>query len=331
MRISLGQDIEQPSFCCPDDQYCYTNAQGQALCCALGSTCDNPCPIASFFCGPTSNATGTASTTTSASASCCIRPCPADSQYQCASSYGAGCCNLGFSCTTKACISTAVAPTTLVSIVPSGCTTGQFSCASSLGGGCCDYGATCTDSDTNLLCASGTTAPSAIRTGPDGSLVSGISEMSPDTGLSTGAKAGIGVGIALFVCLVIAGLLWFFMRRRKAARLAQANSQQSESVSGGRDQSMSQAGAARPHGMADYFGPTAVPGPYTENESPGSQPARGVPLAPHSPGDIVGAVEIGHSRENSNVTSPGEVIEPNGTPDYLKEVPENTEYRVELP
>lgn len=155
--------------------------------------------------------------------------------------------------------------------------------------------------------------------------------MSPDTGLSTGAKAGIGVGIAIFVCLVIAGLLLFCMRRRKVARLAQANSQQSESVSGGRDQSMSQAGAARSHGMTDYFGSTARPGPYTETESPGSQPARGVPLSPHSPGDIVGAVEIGHSREHSSVTSPGEVIEQNATPDYLKEVPESTEHRVELP
>lgn len=155
--------------------------------------------------------------------------------------------------------------------------------------------------------------------------------MNPDTGLSTGAKAGIGVGIALFVCLVLVGLLWFCVRRRTAARLAQANSQQSESLSGGRDQSMSQAGATRPYGMKDYFGPTARPGPYTENESPGSQPVRGVPLSPHSPGDIVGAVEIGHSREHSNVTPPGEVVDQNVTPDYLEEAPESTEHRVELP
>jgi hypothetical protein len=94
---------------------------------------------------------------------------------------------------------------------------------------------------------------------------------------------------------------------------------------------MSQAGGAKPHGMTDYFGPTAMPGPYTDNESHGSQPVRGVPLSPNSPGDIVGAVEIGHSREHSNVASLGEVIEQNGTPDYLKGVPESTEHRVELP
>lgn len=92
---------------------------------------------------------------------------------------------------------------------------------------------------------------------------------------------------------------------------------------------MSQSGGARPHGMSDYFGPAARSGPFTDNESPGSVPARGVPLSPQAPGDIVGAVEIGHSRENSNVTPPGEVIEP--APDYLKEVPESTEHRVELP
>jgi hypothetical protein len=94
---------------------------------------------------------------------------------------------------------------------------------------------------------------------------------------------------------------------------------------------MSQVGATRSHGVTDYFGPVARPGPFTDNESPGSQPARGVPLLPHSPGDIVGVVEIGHSREHSNVTSQGEVIDQNATPDYMKEVPESTEHRVELP
>jgi hypothetical protein len=329
-RVHLGQDIGQPGACCDDDHYCYANTQGQAQCCALGSPCDNPCPTDSYYCGPTSNGTATASATTAAISNCCQRPCTASVAYQCASSFGGGCCNLGYSCTSgSGCVSTSVAPTTLVSIVPSGCTTGQFSCAASMGGGCCDNGATCTNSGTGLYCASGTTAPSAIRTGANGSLVSGITEANPDTGLSTGAKAGIGVGIALLVCLVIAGLIWFCMRQRKAARLAQVSSQQSESVSGGREQNMSQTGAARSHGMLDYFGPVARSGPYTDNESPGSVPARSVPLAPHSPGDIVGAVEIGHSRENSNVTSPGEVAE--STPDYLKEVPESTEHRVELP
>lgn len=321
-----GQDINQPNSCCPDDQYCYVNSTGQAACCALGSNCDNPCSTSALYLCGTIRATGTAS----ASPSCCQRPCSATDAYQCANSFGGGCCNLGFSCTTSACISTATTPTTLVQVVPSGCTTGQFSCPSSIGGGCCNSGATCTNSDTTLLCASGTTAPSALRTGADGMPVSGITQSSPDSGLSTGAKAGIGVGITLFACLVVAGLLWFCMRRRKAARQAQASSRQSDSLSGPA-QSMSQSGAVKAHGKTDNSGPVARSGPYTDYWSPGSQPNRGVPLSPESPGDIVGAVEIGHSRENSNVTSPSEIIEQNMNADYLTEVPENPEHRVELP
>lgn len=83
--------------------------------------------------------------------------------------------------------------------------------------------------------------------------------------------------------------------------------------------------------MADYFGPVARAGPYTDNESPGSLPYRSVPVEPNSPGDIVGAVEIGHSRDNSNITSPGGLGELNANAEYLKDVPERPEHRVELP
>jgi hypothetical protein len=67
-----------------------------------------------------------------------------------------------------------------------------------------------------------------------------------------------------------------------------------------------------------------------------------VPVSPESPGDIVPPVEIGNSREHSNVTSPGELSEVNtdyinvvaenkAVPEHMEEVPENAEYRVELP
>jgi len=101
--------------------------------------------------------------------------------------------------------------------------------------------------------------------------------------------------------------------------------------------------SSRPRGGGtdDYFGPHARTGPYTDAsgftpvEGMQSMLARGVPLSPDSPGDIVPPVEIGHSRENSNVTSPG--IEMNGEREeevngYLNDkVPETTEHRVELP
>ncbi len=151
--------------------------------------------------------------------------------------------------------------------------------------------------------------------------------------MSTGAKAGIGAGIGAAACLVIAGLLFFCMRRRKAARDAQGSSEQSQSLSGGQGQALSQTSrvARRQNGagVVDYFGPAATAGPYTDHETPGSSPYRAVPMSPDGPSDIVGVVEIGHSREHSNVTSPGEVLDPNA--EYLKSVPETTKYRAELP
>lgn len=218
-----------------------------------------------------------------------------------------------------------------MSVIPSGCSAGQFSCASSLGGGCCNNGASCTQSDTTLLCASGTIAPSAIRTGPDGTLVSGISQTAPATGLSTGAKAGIGIGIALVVCLAIAGVLWFCIRHRRATQEAQTSSRQSETVVGGPNHTMSQV-RRNPRGgpgTTDYFGPAAAVGPYTDHESPGTTPYRGVPLSPDNPDHIVPAVEIGHSAENSNVASPEAIEEVNTG--FMKSVPETTEHRAELP
>jgi predicted lipid-binding transport protein (Tim44 family) len=154
--------------------------------------------------------------------------------------------------------------------------------------------------------------------------------VTPDSGLSSGAKAGIGVGIGLFACLVIAGLLWFCMRRRKAARQAQTSSQQSESVSGGPSRGMSQTPRnRRSPGVSDYFGPAAVAGPYTDHESPGNTRFTGVPVSPDNPNDIVPAVEIGNSKEHSNVTSPGEITD--GSPGYIHSDPETTEFRAELP
>jgi hypothetical protein len=154
--------------------------------------------------------------------------------------------------------------------------------------------------------------------------------MSPDSGLSSGAKAGIGIGVALFACLVIAGLLWFCMRRRKAARQAQIDSQQSESVSGGPSRGMTQtSGNRRTAGVSDYFGPAAVAGPYTDHESPGNTPFTGVPVAPDNPSDIVPAVEIGNSKDHSNETSPGEHLD--ASPGYQYSAPETPEHRAELP
>lgn len=85
----------------------------------------------------------------------------------------------------------------------------------------------------------------------------------------------------------------------------------------------------RSPGASDYFGPAAVVGPYTDNESPGNARFTGVPVSPDNPNDIVPAVEIGNSKEHSNVTSPGEVTD--ASLGHIQSDPESTEYRAELP
>ena len=200
------------------------------------------------------------------------------------------------------CSSTVQATTSsaLVSEIPSGCTTSQIACPTSIGGGCCDNGLSCTVIDNTNYCAAA--SGTAVRTGPDGILETGIAETSGSSGLSTGAKAGIGAGIAVGACLVAGGLIWFCIAHRRHARQSPSSS----------EQGMTQVSAPKSRPSAgrqdsDYFGPTAAAGPYTEDlmspaRSPGNN--RGVPISPQSPGDIAAPVEI-DSRDHSNATSPG--------------------------
>jgi hypothetical protein len=136
---------------------------------------------------------------------------------------------------------------------------------------------------------------------------------SSNGGLSTGAKAGIGVGVAVGALAIIGALMWFFLVHRPRAR-------QSSKATSVPPAAMSQASKSERNGApprpspgrqasqpSDYFGPAAESGPFTEDHnspamSPGSN--RGVPATPQSPGDIAVPVEI-DSRSHSNVTTPG--------------------------
>jgi hypothetical protein len=188
-----------------------------------------------------------------------------------------------------------------------------------MGGGCCDNGLTCTVLSNTNYCAAGT--GTAVRTGTNGILETSAPQSS---GLSTGAKAGIGAGLGVAACMGIGILLWFIVLHRREARL----SQKADS-NPGPDPAMSQvSGSAAPKAASqqagDYFGPSAVAGPYTTDPtspvtSPGS--GRGVPLSPQGPGDIQVPVEI-DSRGHSTATSPGNL-------EYLK-APEQTQ-AYELP
>ncbi len=305
------------SVCCENTEYCIIGSNFVASCCPIGSDCGNACDSLHYLCAATATVSGTATAT----ASCCARSCTSTSAYKCAAAYGGGCCSYDSLCSANnVCVSTV--PTSsnsaIVSEIPSGCTTNQIACPTTLGGGCCDNTLTCTVLSNTNYCAAPT--GTAVRTGMNGILESAAPQSS---GLSTGAKVGIGAGLAVGACLVVGLLLWFCVVHRRHAR----QSQEGSSV-----QDMSQvSGAPRPQGQqaADYFGPAAVAGPFTSDPaspvtSPGS--GGGVPITPRSPGDIQVPVEIdsrSHSNTQSNATSPGNF-------EYLKS-PGATEYPVELP
>ncbi|KAI9643873.1 hypothetical protein NHQ30_007224 [Ciborinia camelliae] len=219
-------------------------------------------------------------------------------------------------------------PGPLVSVIPSGCTTNQIACASSLGGGCCDVGSGCTVLSGTNYCAATTGSSSVIRTGSHGVLATGSSH-SPSShhGLSTGAKAGIAVGVSVIVLASLASFLYIFIRRRRTLSASQGNSSShpdrdmplglgmSQISSPGSRTATSKTGSQgskRPSpnsGMAngyrngsDYFGATAQSGPFTEESgsvgtSPGLASSRGVPATPQSPNDIAAPVEIGGEGE----------------------------------
>ncbi|KAN0113081.1 hypothetical protein V8E51_006032 [Hyaloscypha variabilis] len=307
------------SLCCDNSEYCIVGLNNAPSCCAIGSDCtsDTPCDSLEYFCSGTSTLTiGTAQAT----GSCCARSCPSTSAYKCAATYGGNCCSYDAQCGTSTCIPLSTSTTSaLVTELAPGCTTNQIACPSAMGGGCCDNGLTCTVLSNTNYCAAGT--GTAVRTGTNGILETSAPQSS---GLSTGAKAGIGAGLGVAACMGIGILLWFIVLHRREARL----SQKADS-NPGPDPAMSQvSGSAAPKAASqqagDYFGPSAVAGPYTTDPtspvtSPGS--GRGVPLSPQGPGDIQVPVEI-DSRGHSTATSPGNL-------EYLK-APEQTQ-AYELP
>ncbi|RYP56606.1 hypothetical protein DL771_011727 [Monosporascus sp. 5C6A] len=209
-------------FCCPDDRYCFRNDTLDIGCCAVGNVCDDqtPCSSGHNVCLTSEEVTttiapsGTDETATPevlhtfrTSSACCNRPCGTES-YQCPSHFGAQCCGYGSQCgTSGACLSgVTTPPPTVAHPVPSGCSYAyQFSCDPAEGGGCCASGQTCL---TPSFCA-GEALPTA--TAPGGEVVAAESE----TGLSPGAKGGIGAGVAAGAAAVIALLTWFCVRHRR--------------------------------------------------------------------------------------------------------------------
>ncbi|TVY91119.1 hypothetical protein LAWI1_G002725, partial [Lachnellula willkommii] len=201
-------EVNSPDFCCDNSQYCIINTAGSVGCCAIGSNCGIACESTAYICTTTVTNSGTATPTQA----CCPRKCTGTSQFPCATSLGGGCCSYGWMCQTGSdqCVSTAAPSSTPVvsisaSAVPSGCSAAnQFACASSLGSGCCGVGQQCVTSGSGRFCSATTGSVMLTRTGSGGLIATAVSKPSEGKGLSTGAKAGIGVGVSLGALLVIA-------------------------------------------------------------------------------------------------------------------------------
>jgi hypothetical protein len=319
------------TLCCPNTKYCIVNSDYTAECCDIGSECGNLCPSSLYQCPSITTVSGKPTVVPA----CCSRGCPQVSAFKCAASFGGGCCNYGSTCgPSRQCKPTvqSTMSSAILSIIPSGCTTSQIACPTSMGGGCCNNGFSCMVLDNKNYCAGA--SESGVRIGPDGALATARAK-SGNTAWSTGMKAGIGVGIGIGACLFFALLLWFCVIYRRLAKLERQRTALALAMPHDSGSRVSKGGGLVDRQRSDYFGPIAVPGPFTEDPtssatSPGVD--RGVPATPQSPNDILVPVEM-DSKNHSNVTLPGNfvliVTPPNDFEDLKQAKP--SEYPFELP
>ncbi|UNI20769.1 hypothetical protein JDV02_006828 [Purpureocillium takamizusanense] len=332
-------DVGFAGSCCENTHYCYVNKQSQPRCCPIGSNCvsDSNCSSDRFQCTSTATVavtvtvTATASstntntdaavvtvfTTASAQVGCCGRACPQTSQYLCPKDLGGACCSFGFDCRSGGqCVETkkpsGPSSGTLTPVVD-GCTTSQFKCPD--GAGCCDEWMHCTRVDDKPYCAPGNPTNTNVRLVGD----AGSGDSASDSRLSGGAKAGIGVGVAVAGGLALGAAAWWFCVRRRRRRGADAAAAAGASRKDEQpDDADADAGvyagsnvprdaAHRPIGIGemsettasqaprptdDYFGP--VPGPYTDASDAGRSTAS--PSRPqHAPENRAVPVEIDSS------------------------------------
>lgn len=144
----------------------------------------------------------------------------------------AKCCALGSTCggscspdrylvnvTTTATVSSSATVETLIACAARKCVSTNYACPSSMGGNCCSYGMNCGyDSDSSQgVCLATATSSSATSSATGTATATGDIVQVPDggsQGLSTGAKAGIAVGVIVVAAVVIGALTWMCIRRR---------------------------------------------------------------------------------------------------------------------
>lgn len=184
--------------------------------------------------------------------------------------------------------------------VEEGCTTSQFKCAD--GNGCCDNWQHCTQVSGTGYCAAGN---------PTDTTISVVEGPSGKSGLSDGAKAGIGVAAAVGTSLIVGAATWLCIsKRRQRQRNSSQQSGSGPPIHDGMTDITSVSRNRPRRGLTqDYFGPDALPGPFTETAgsetaaSPGARLA--VPTNPNGPGDITVPVEIDSTvKDETSLLSP---------------------------
>ncbi|KAK2615995.1 hypothetical protein N8I77_002715 [Diaporthe amygdali] len=218
-------DINATDTCCGNTEACIINETTlKPQCCPLGSTCGGTCSPDSYYSAITSTQTASGSTSVETVFACVGRPCTS-TNYLCPQSMGGNCCAYGANCASSGqCLvpSTSSSSTdgpAVATMIPSGCSRqGDTACTMSGASGvagCCGVGYGCATVSSSAVCTQTPSSSSSAGPAPTGS---GISVVSPSQGLSTGAKAGIAVGVVVAAALAIGGLTWLCIRRRRSSR-----------------------------------------------------------------------------------------------------------------
>lgn len=242
-------DINSTS-CCPNTEYCIVNETSfEPLCCPLGSTCGQSCSTASYYSKIATTTTISREPTVETVFACVGRKC-IDTNYLCAESFGGGCCPYGANCASGGnCLvpstsSSSSAMSTIVTEIPPGCSIqGQTYCT--LGGGCCNSGYTCTQVSSEAQCAPAQSTSTSTVSAPT---ASGVTVEHTSRGLSTGAKAGIAIGVIVAAALITGALTWLFIRRRASSRSTTTGQEMRSGVGNGRPEG----GAGGPHEPDGY-------------------------------------------------------------------------------
>ena len=231
---------------------------------------------------------------------CCDRKCPQTSNYLCPSDLGGNCCEYNAECRAGGGCAETQQPSRTPTLTPivEGCTTSQFKCAD--GQGCCDNWQHCTQVSGTGYCAAGN---------PTDTTISVVDAPSGDSGLSDGAKAGIGIGAVVGTSLIVGIAAWLCISRRRQSRRTVSERSLPPINDGMTDITSVSRNRPRRGLTQDYFGPDAVPGPFTETvgsesaTTPGAR--RAVPTSPQGPADITAPVEIDSTvKDENNLLSP---------------------------